>query len=79
MLVKPFTMSYVLKATTKHVRRCIDISIRKTSARWKEFPDDSDKQREITITLMRLHDLRTLLDNYQKAHLEDFKENGCES
>ena len=76
MLVNPFSMAYVLKTTAKHIRRCIDISIRKTSARWEDFPNDPEKQREITLTLMRLHDLRALLDNYQRTHSEEFTDNG---
>jgi hypothetical protein len=69
---QPFTRDYVLKATAKHIRRSIDISIRKTNDRWKEFKDDPDLSKEVMYTLMVLHDLRKNLDDFQAAN---FKEN----
>jgi len=71
----PFTMSYVLRATAKHIRKSIDISIRKTSERWEDFPDDPEKTKEITVTLMRLHEMRRNLDAFQELYAENFKEN----
>lgn len=74
MAESPFTMSYVLRATAKHIRKCIDISIRKTNERWKQFADDPDKSKEVMITLMALHDLRKVLDDYQANNVDKFKE-----
>jgi len=70
----PFTMSHVLRQTAKHIRKSIDISIRKTNARWPEFVNDTEKSKEVMITLMRLHDMRNNLDEFQKLYSEDFKE-----
>lgn len=71
----PFSTAYVMKATTKHMRRSVDISIRKTNNRWKEFKDDPEKSKEVMLTLMRLHELRALLDDYQKVNKDIFTEN----
>jgi len=71
----PFTMGYVLRATAKHIRKSIDISIRKTNERWPEFKDNPEMSKTVMITLMRLHDMRKNLDDFQEMHAEDFKEN----
>jgi len=70
---KPFTMSYVLKATAKHMRQSIDISIRKTRERWPEFRD-TDKAKEVMETVMVLQGMRDLLENFQKDNQEHFRE-----
>jgi len=70
----PFTMGYVLRATAKHIRKSIDISIRKTNDRWPEFKDNPEKSKEVMVTLMRLHSIRKMLDEFQEAHAADFKE-----
>ena len=40
---KPFSIDYVLKTTARHMRKSIDISIRKTFERIEEFEKDSKK------------------------------------
>lgn len=70
----PFSLAYVLKATAKHMRRSIDISLRKTTNRWEEFKDDEVKSKEVMKTIMKLTELRALLDDYQKLNIEDFRE-----
>lgn len=74
MEVKPFSKAYVLRATAKHMRKCVDISIRKTNERWPEFKDDPEASKVIVETLMKLHDMRALLDSYQKLNSDHFKE-----
>jgi len=74
MIVKPFTMAHVLRATSKHMRRSVDVSIRKTSERWKEFATDSAKSQEVMMTLMVLHDMRNMLDRYQREHADKFRD-----
>lgn len=71
---KPFSMSYVLRTTAKHMRKSIDISIRKTFDRVKEFADDQEKSKEIFETLALLHLLRKQLDDFQLANSDKFKE-----
>ena len=71
--VKPFTMGYVLRTTAKHMRKSIDISIRKTYERAPEFMNDPDKSKEIFMALGHLHNLRKQLDEFQANHSEQFK------
>ena len=72
---KPFSMSYVLRTTAKHMRKSIDISIRKTGERIAEFGDDggNPKSREVFETLSFLHIMRKQLDDFQKANSHQFK------
>jgi len=70
--IKPFTMSHVLRLTTKNMRRHIDISIRKTYDRVKDFEGNSEKSKEIFQTLDLLHRLRKLLDDFQETYSEHF-------
>ncbi len=73
--VKPFSMSYVLRTTAKHMRKSIDISIRKTFERVSEFADDQKKSEEVFKTLSFLHTMRKQLDDFQEANSESFKSN----
>jgi len=69
---KPFSMGYVLRTTAKHVRKDIDISIRKTFGRIAEFDGDQAKSQEIFKTLALLHAMRKLLDEFQVNNKEGF-------
>jgi hypothetical protein len=69
---KPFDKGFVLGVTAKHIRRDIDVSIRKTFARTGEFMSDPVKSKEIITTLMILHGLRASLDKFQKDNQEHF-------
>jgi hypothetical protein len=57
------------------MRKSIDISIRKTFDRQKEFTDQPDKALEVFQTLSVLHTMRKQLDEFQAHHKEDFKGN----
>ena len=75
---KPFSMGYVLRTTAKHMRKSIDISIRKTFERVSEFAADSptpsqEKSTEIFQTLSFLHIMRKQLDDFQAQHSENFR------
>jgi hypothetical protein len=70
---KPFSMGYVLRTTAKHMRKSIDISIRKTFERVPEFADDQKKSQEVFQTLAFLHTMRKQLDDFQSQHSENFK------
>jgi hypothetical protein len=70
---KPFSMGYVLRTTAKHMRKSIDISIRKTFERVAEFAGDQDKSAEVFKTLASLHAMRKQLDDFQHKNSEDFK------
>lgn len=70
---KPFSKAYVLRTTAKHMRKSIDVSIRKTFERIKEFSNDQEKSHEIFQTLAVLHQLRNQLDSFQEANKEEFK------
>lgn len=70
---KPFSMGYVLRTTAKHMRKSIDISIRKTFERVSEFAEDKPKSVEVFKTLSYLHTMRKNLDDFQASYAEDFK------
>jgi hypothetical protein len=66
-------MSYkakVLSITARHIRKNIDISIRKTFERLTESPEESQEMFE---TLAVLHRMRKDLDDFQKTNSLDFK------
>lgn len=69
---KPFGMGYVLKTTTKHMRKSVDVSIRKTFDRIAEFAGDQEKSEEIFKTLATLHALRKQIDDFQLQNKSDF-------
>jgi hypothetical protein len=68
----PFTGAYVLRTTARHMRKSIDISIRKTFARIGEFDGNPGKSEEVFKTLSVLHQMRQQLDDFQAANKESF-------
>lgn len=75
MRKRPFSMGFVLRTTAKHMRKSVDISIRKTFLRMKEFDGNQEKSQEIFQTLSILHSMRKQLDDFQSAHRDNFKGN----
>lgn len=71
---KPFSRGYVLRTTSKHIRKDIDISIRKTFERVSEFAEDEVKSREIFMTLSVLHRMRKDLDDFQAKNADLFRD-----
>lgn len=69
---RPFSQGYVLRTTAKHMRRSIDISIRKTFDRIAEFGENQEKSTEIFKTLAVLHSLRKQVDDFQLQYKQDF-------
>lgn len=74
MTNKPFSMSFVLRETVKHMRKSIDISTQKTIARLPEFKDDSDGIAEVMTTLTNLNRLNKLLDDIENNNTNLFGE-----
>ena len=72
--IKPFSMGYVLRTTAKHMRKSIDISIRKTFDRVKDFDPDTTQSQEIFKTLAFLHTMRKTLDDFQAANADTFRD-----
>jgi hypothetical protein len=70
---KPFSMGYVLRTTAKNMRKSIDISIRKTFERVKDFDGNQEKSQEVFMTLGSLHAMRKQIDDYQHQNSENFK------
>lgn len=66
-------MGYVLRTTAKHMRKSIDISIRKTFERVPEFANEQEKSQEVFKTLAFLHTMRKQLDDFQAQHSVNFK------
>lgn len=58
---KPFSKEYVLQVTALHMKKAVDISIRKTSERIEEFAGDQEKSREVLETLVMLNMIRNQL------------------
>jgi hypothetical protein len=73
METKPFSQGYVLRTTAKHMRKSIDISIRKTFERIQDFDGDQEKSKEVFLTLSILHQLRKELDDFQLQNSTNFK------
>ena len=71
--VKPFSMSYALRTTTRNMRRDIDVSIRIVSERIGEFATDMEKSREIFETLAELYAMRRMMDEYQRINADKFR------
>ena len=72
---RPFSQGFVLRTTAKHMRKSIDISIRKTFERVAEFDGDQEKSREVFETLSVLHKMRKQLDDFQASNSTTFKGN----
>ena len=67
MEIKPFDLGYVISTTVKHMKKSIDISIQKTFERVQDFPDNSEKSKEVFKTLSYLHQMRKNLDDFQNS------------
>ena len=70
----PFSKSFVMKTTFRHMRRSVDISIRKSFDRFKDFPQDSEVGKEIMETLSVLHTVRKVLDEFQENNKHLFSD-----
>jgi hypothetical protein len=71
---KPFSKAFVMRTTFRHMRRSIDISIRKSFERFKDFDNNTETGKEIMETLSVLHTCRKMLDDFQEANPSLFKE-----
>jgi hypothetical protein len=71
---KPFSKAFVMRTTFRHMRRSVDISIRKSFERFQDFDNESTTGREIMETLSVLHTVRKLLDDFQANNPELFSE-----
>jgi len=71
----PFSKSFVMKTTFRHMRRSVDISIRKSFERFQDFDKDSDVGKDIMETLSVLHTVRKVLDDFQENNKHLFVDN----
>ena len=71
---KPFSKTFVMRTTFRHMRRSVDISIRKSFERFQDFDNNSQMGREIMETLDTLHKVRKMLDDFQANNPELFTE-----
>ena len=65
---KPFSKSFVMRTTMRHMRRSVDISIRKSFERFQDFDNDSETGKEIMETLSVLHTIRKMIDDFQEEN-----------
>jgi len=63
-----------MRTTFRHMRRSVDISIRKSFERFKDFDNDSRAGKEIMETLSVLHTVRKMLDDFQVENAELFND-----
>lgn len=63
-----------MRTTLRHMRRSVDISIRKSFERFKDFDNESKTGRQIMETLSVLHTVRKMLDDFQANNPELFSE-----
>ena len=70
---REFSQEYVLRTTARHMRKDVDISIRKTFERLPEFVNDEGKSKEVFNTLAMLHKMRRDIDDFQLLNKEAFK------
>ena len=61
----PFSKAFVMRTTSRHMLRSIDISISKTFDRLPEFADQPKVVQEIMETLDVLHRQRKMLDEFR--------------
>jgi len=71
---KPFSKSFVMRTTFRHMRRSIDISIRKSFERFQDFDGQSETGKEIMETLSVLHNVRKMMDDFQKENSSLFSD-----
>ena len=71
---KPFSIDFVVRTTVKHMKRDIDLSIRKTQARIPEFAD-TPQSVEVFETLAKLQYLRNQVEHFQNEHPKYFQGN----
>jgi len=69
---KPFSKSFVMRTTFRHMRRSVDISIRKSFERFQDFDQNSKVGQEIMETLSILHTVRKMIDDFQAENSEIF-------
>jgi hypothetical protein len=70
----PFSKSFVMKTTFRHMRRSVDISIRKSFERFQDFDKNSEVGKEIMETLSVLHTVRKVLDDFQENNKHLFSD-----
>ena len=71
-MTEKFDRAYVLLITLKHMRKAVDVSIRKTFQRSKEF-EGTEKAEEIFETINILLNMREALDKWQEVHQDILK------
>jgi len=74
MTEKPFSKTFVMRTTFRHMRRSVDISIRKSFERFQDFDNESSMGKEIMETLDTLHKVRKMLDDFQANNPSLFTE-----
>jgi hypothetical protein len=67
----PYTKSFVVKTTLRHMKKSIDISVSKSLERLKDVDNQSIHGKEVLETLSVLHTMRKLVDEFeaQNQHL----------
>lgn len=65
----PFTSAFVVSETLRHMKRCVDTSIAKTTARLGETRDNPEMGSEILGALISLNRLGRVIDSIRSNEL----------
>jgi len=60
---KPFSRSFIISTTVKHMLKSVDISIQKTINRIPEFSGNAAKSTELLLTVGELQELKNHVKN----------------
>ena len=71
----PFSKSFVMRTTFKHMNKSVDISVSKSFDRLKDFDNDSETGKEIIETLSVLHTVKKMLEEFENNNSHLFVEN----
>jgi hypothetical protein len=71
----PFSKSFVMKTTLRHMNKSIDISVSKSFDRLRDFENDSTIGKEIIETLSVLHTLKKILSEFESNNPHLFVDN----
>jgi hypothetical protein len=69
----PFSKSFVVKTTMKHMKRSIEISISKSFDRLRDVDNESVLGKEIIETLSVLHVMKKMLDEFESNNTHLFQ------
>jgi hypothetical protein len=68
---KPFNIDFVLKLTLDKMVEAADYSLQKATERLPEFIEDSEKSKEVIMTISTLQKLKEHISEYEYSKFKD--------